>query len=327
MNKNYAIRLNQFGNEDVLKYMQVDINEPSNHEVVIKHEAIGLNFIDVYFRSGLYPINLPSGLGCEGAGTIESIGKDVTDFKVGDRIAYCSPPPLDAYSMYRTIDASKIVKIPDELSFELAAASMLKGLTVWYLLHETYQVQKNETIVVYAAAGGVGSILVQWAASLGAKVIGIVSNEQKRQIALANGCEHVIIDSEKALDEFNEITNHQGVKVVYDSVGQATLNASLAMLAPRGLLVSYGNASGPVDNFSFSTLAKHGSLYVTRPTLWSYISNHHDLMRSSSLLFEKILNNAINIEIGQTYALSNVAQAHHELSNRMTTGSSILLPE
>lgn len=324
--QNKIIQIERFGDSDVLNFVDVAIPKPQPNEVLIKHESIGLNFIDIYFRSGLYPISLPSGLGCEGAGLVIACGSSVKKFSEGDRVAYCSPPPLDGYAQYRVIDSKYLVIIPDSINFETASAVMLKGLTSWYLLRETYPVQPGETIVVYAAAGGVGSLMVQWAKHLGVKVVGIVGNTDKAKRVIELGCDYVLISGQDLSDQVKELTSGKGVSVVYDSVGKDTLNDSLKMLSPRGLLVSFGNASGPVTNFSIGDLAKHGSLFLTRPTLWTYIADPESLDRGAAELFELIEREIINVTIGQRYQLAEAKTAHEDLQARKTHGCTVLIP-
>ena len=295
-------------------------------EVRIRHTAIGLNYIDTYHRSGLYPVKLPSGLGQEAAGVVEELGQGVTTLKVGDRVAYGNGP-IGAYAQARNIPASSVVKIPDSISDETAAGMMLKGMTVRYLLRATYKVKAGETILLHAAAGGVGLIASQWAKALGATVIGTVGSESKMEIAKAHGCAHVINSStENVVARVKEITGGKGVPVVYDGVGQATFMTSLDCLSPRGLLVSFGNASGPVVGVELGILASKGSLYVTRPTLGTYISNDADLAETTNDLFEIVQSGKVKIPVNQTYALSDVIQAHRDLEARKTTGTTVLMP-
>lgn len=320
------IRIDKFGGPEVLNFVETDIPDPKPDEVLIKHEAIGLNFIDIYFRSGLYPISLPSGIGCEGAGYVVACGTEVKGFKEGDRVAYCSPPPLNGYAEYRTISAHYVVSLPDSIGFEVASAIMLKGLTSWYLLRETYSVRPTETIVIYAAVGGVGSIMVQWAKHLGAIVIGIVGNQEKNKMAVELGYDYVLHSNDELASQVRALTGAKGVPVVYDSIGIATVEDSLKMLSPRGLLVSFGNASGPINNFSINDLAKHGSLYVTRPTLWTYINDRRALERGSKELFDLVESSTISITIGQRYKLIDAKKAHQDLEARKTFGSTVILP-
>lgn len=322
----HAIRIHRTGGPEVLQWEAVELRAPAAGEVRLRHHAVGLNFIDTYHRSGLYPLPLPSGLGMEGAGVVEAVGEGVAGLKVGDRVAYTSGP-LDAYSEARNIEARHLVALPDELSFEQGAAMMLQGITAQYLLHATYPVKAGETILVHAAAGGVGSILVQWAKLLGATVIGTVGNDDKAQRARALGCDHVIVYSrEKFPARVRELTGGVGVAVVYDSVGRDTFLDSVACLRRRGTMVSYGNATGPVLPFDCALLHKAGSVYVTRPGLPDYIASRAELVERAAALFEVVRGGQVKIEILQRYALKDAAQAHRDLEARRTTGSSVLLP-
>ncbi len=322
-----AIRISQTGGPEVLQYENFNLQELGPGEVRIHQHAIGLNFIDTYHRSGLYPVPLPSGLGLEGAGVIEAVGPKVKGLKVGDRVAYGSGP-LGAYAEKRNFPANRLVKLPKEISFETAAAMMLKGMTARYLLRATYKVKKGETILLHAAAGGVGLILSQWAKALGVTVIGVVGSAEKVALAKAHGCKHVINSaSENVVERVREITKGKGVPVVYDGVGQATLMQSLDCLSPRGLLVSFGNASGPVQAFDLGTLAAKGSLYVTRPTLMAYIASDSDFAATAKDLVAIVKSGKVKVRINQRYNLSDAAQAHRDLQDRKTTGTTILLPE
>jgi NADPH:quinone reductase and related Zn-dependent oxidoreductases len=299
---------------------------PGQGEVRIRHTAVGLNFIDTYHRSGLYPVPLPTVIGSEGAGVVEAVGPGVTDLKPGDRVAYGNAP-IGSYAEVRNIPAGRLVKIPDGISDQQAASMMLKGMTAQYLLRRTYRVQKGETILVHAAAGGVGLILVQWAKHLGATVIGTVGSKDKAEIAKAHGCDHVILYREtKFVDEVKRITGGAGVSVVYDGVGKDTFMDSLDCLRPLGYMVYYGNASGAVPPFNLLTLAQKGSLYVTRPTLATYVAKREDLVATANDLFDVVKSGAVKIEINQTYPLKDAAQAHRDLESRKTTGTTVLLP-
>ncbi len=321
-----AVRIEKTGGPEVMQLVNVDLPKPGANEVRIRHTAIGLNYIDTYHRSGLYPVKLPSGLGQEAAGVVEELGQGVTTLKVGDRVAYGNGP-IGAYAQARNIQASSVVKIPDSISDQTAAGMMLKGMTVRYLLRASYKVKAGETILLHAAAGGVGMIASQWAKALGATVIGTVGSESKMDIARAHGCAHVINSStENVVARVREITGGKGVPVVYDGVGQATFMTSLDCLSPRGLLVSFGNASGPVVGVELGILASKGSLYVTRPTLGTYISNDADLAETTNDLFEIVQSGKVKIPVNQTYALSDVIQAHRDLEARKTTGTTVLLP-
>jgi len=323
---NHAIRIHRTGGPEVLQWEAVELPPPAAGEGTGRHHAVGLNFIDTYHRSGLYPLPLPSGLGMEGAGVVEAVGEGVAGLKVGDRVAYTGGP-LDAYSEARNIEARHLVALPDDLSFEQGAAMMLQGITAQYLLHATYPVKAGETILVHAAAGGVGSILVQWAKLLGATVIGTVGNDDKAQRARALGCDHVIVYSrEKFPERVRELTGGAGVAVVYDSVGRDTFLDSVACLRRRGTMVSYGNATGAVAPFDCALLHKAGSVYVTRPGLPDYIASRAELVERAAALFEVVRSGRVKIEILQRYALKDAAQAHRDLEARKTTGSTILLP-
>ena len=321
-----AIRIEKTGGPEVMQLVEVDLPGPAAGEVRIKHTAIGLNYIDTYHRSGLYAIKLPGGLGLEAAGVVEELGPGVATLKVGDRVAYGNGP-LGAYAEARNIAASSVVKIPDSISDETAAGMMLKGTTVRYLLRATYKVKPGETILLHAAAGGVGLIASQWAKALGVTVIGTVGSEGKMAMARANGCAHVINSStENVVARVKEITGGKGVPVVYDGVGQATFMTSLDCLSPRGLLVSFGNASGPVVGVELGILASKGSLYVTRPTLGTYIASGVDLAETTNDLIEIVQSGKVKIPVNQTYALADVAQAHKDLAARKTTGTTVLIP-
>jgi NADPH2:quinone reductase len=294
--------------------------------VRLRHTAIGLNFVDTYYRSGLYKTPLPSGLGNEAAGVVEQLGKGVKGFKVGDRVAY-GTGDLGAYAQARNFPVNRLVKLPKSISDETAAGMMLKGMTVRYLLRATYKVKRGETILLHAAAGGVGLILSQWAKALGVKVIGTVGSEDKKALALANGCAHVINSStENVVERVRELTKGKGVPVVYDGIGQATFAASLDCLSPRGLLVSFGNASGAVSAFNLGILAAKGSLYVTRPTLGSYVARDDEFKETAQDLIDIVKSGKVKIAINQRYALADAAKAHEDLAARRTTGASVLLP-
>jgi NADPH:quinone reductase len=321
-----AIRFTRTGGPEVLEWVDIEVPPPKEGEVQIRQHAAGLNFIDTYHRTGLYAVPLPSGLGSEGAGEIMALGKGVKGFKVGDRVAY-GTGPLGAYAEVRNFPASQLARIPKSISYEAAAGMMLKGMTARYLLRVTYKVKRGETILLHAAAGGVGLILSQWARALGAKVIGTVGDDSKRDIALAHGCAHVINSrTEDIAKRVREITKGKGVPVVYDGVGQATFMASLDSLQLRGLLVSYGNASGPVTGVSLGTLAAKGSLYVTRPTLSHFTSTAKEFQETAKDLIDIVRSGKVKIPVKQRYPLSNAAQAHRDLESRKTTGTTILLP-
>ncbi len=320
-----AIQVKKFGGPEVLKWVAIDLGEPGPGEARVAHKAVGLNFIDTYRRSGLYPLDLPSGLGTEASGIVISVGPDVDHVSPGDRVAYAIGPQ-GSYSEERIMPAKWLVRLPEGISDEIAASMMLKGLTSWYLLRQTYSVQPGDWILLYAAAGGVGLIAAQWARNLGAHVIGVVSTESKRQLALQHGCESVLLATDDIVTKVRDLTGGEGVPVVYDPVGKDTLITSLDCLRPRGLLVSFGNASGPVEGLNLLELAKRNSLYVTRPVLWSYVNNREGLEAGCSALFEQVLGGHVVIKIGQRFDLCNAADAHRELTSRRTIGSSVLLP-
>ncbi|UOF01331.1 quinone oxidoreductase family protein [Bdellovibrio reynosensis] len=321
-----AIRFHSTGDVEVLKYESVEVPEPKDNEVTIRHEAIGLNFIDTYYRGGLYPVSLPSGLGNEAAGVIEKVGSAVNHLKVGDRVAY-GQGPLGAYSQKRTMPAHHLVKIPEGISFEEAAAVMLKGLTVQYLFRQTYKIKEGETILFHAAAGGVGLIACQWAKALGVKLIGTVSSEEKAAIAKSHGAWATInYSKENVAEKVKVLTEGKKVPVVYDGVGKDTWETSLDCLSPRGLMVSFGNASGPVTGINLGILSQKGSLYVTRPSLGGYIDTPEKLQAASEEVFEMVLTKKIKIEINQHYPLKEAAKAHEALTSRKTTGATILIP-
>ena len=322
--KTHAIRIHEYGGTEVLKWEKVDLPDPAAGEARIRHTAIGLNLIDTYHRTGLYPLELPSGLGSEGAGIVEAVGDDVTDVAVGDRVVYTGMP-IGSYCEHRNFDASRLVQIPASISDEIAASVFLKGLTAWYLLRRSYVVQPGDDILLYAAAGGVGSIASQWASQLGATVIGVVSTDEKAKLAKSQGCDHIIMADDDIAARTRELTGGKGVAAVYDSVGKDTFTASLDALRPHGTLVTFGNASGPVEPFSPLELAQRGSLYVTRPILFHFIPTREDLLSACDELFAA-LDSGVEVRIGQTYALKDAAQAHLDIEARLTTGSTVLLP-
>ncbi len=318
-----AITFSEFGGSEVLKWTDVDVGSPASGEVRIKHQAVGLNFIDVYFRTGLYPAPLPNIPGMEAVGTIEEIGTDVTGFAIGDRVAYACPP-IGAYSEERVMPVSGLIKVPDTIDDQTAAAMMLQGMTTEYLLQRSFHVKPGDTILFHAAAGGVGLMACQWAKHIGATVIGTVGSEEKAALAQAHGCDHTINYQEEDFHEkLMEITEGKGVPVVYDSIGKDTFEKSLDCLQPRGLLVSYGNASGPVTGVDIGMLAAKGSLYVTRPTLMTYNASREELEKSASDLMTMVGNGTVKVNIGQSYHLSEAAKAHDDLENRKTTGSTV----
>lgn len=319
-----AIRIEKTGGPEVMQYVDVDVGPPAPGEVQVRHEAIGLNFIDVYFRTGLYPQTLPAGLGLEGAGVVTAVGEGVEALKVGDRVAYCDRPP-GSYSEVRNMTTKPLVRLPRNIDFETAAAMMLKGLTVQYLFRRTYRLQKGQTILFHAAAGGVGLIAMQWARALGVTVIGTVGSEEKAELARRFGCHHTILyKHENIVERVREITDGRMVPVVYDSVGKDTFQASLDCLQPFGLMVSFGNSSGPVPPMSL--MALKGSLYITRPSLMAHQANRKNLEEMSAELFRMVGSGKIRIEVDQRYALADAAQAHRDMEARKTTGSSVILP-
>jgi NADPH2:quinone reductase len=304
--KTQAIRIYEYGGPEVLRYEEIELDEPGEGEARIRHTAIGLNFIDTYHRTGLYPVELPTGLGSEAAGIVEAVGPGVENVQAGDRVAYTGRP-ADSYSECRNFPAWQLVPVPDNISDEQAAAVMLKGLTAWYLLRRSYPVQKGDPVLLYAAAGGVGSLASQWANHLGATVIGVVSTDEKAELARSQGCAHIIMaDSDDVAAEVRTLTGGDGVAAVYDSIGRDTFFASLDSLRPHGVMVTFGNASGPVDPFAPAELAKRHSLYVTRPILFDFIDTRERLMAGCKELFEVISSGA--------------------LESRKTTGSTVLIP-
>jgi NADPH:quinone reductase len=321
----YAARIHENGGPEVLRWEQVEVAEPGPGQVLVRNRAVGLNFIDTYHRSGLYPLPLPATLGMEGAGVVERVGPKVRDLARGDRVAYVGP--IGAYAEFLLRPADRLVKIPPGISDEIAAAMMLKGLTAQYLLRRTYRVRRGDVILVHAAAGGVGQILCRWASHLGAAVIGTVGSEEKVKVARKAGCRHVIdMGKESFPERVRAITKGGGVPVVYDGTGKDTFDGSLDCLAPLGLMVSYGNASGPVPPVNIAVLAQKGSLFLTRPTLNSYTAAREDLVKSARELFAVVKKGAVEIAIRQTYPLKDVSRAHRDLESRRTTGSTVLLP-
>jgi NADPH2:quinone reductase len=321
-----AIRITETGGPEVMKLVDVDVGNPGPGQVRVRQTAIGLNFIDTYHRSGLYPVPLPSGIGLEAAGVVEEVGEGVGHLKIGDRIAY-GVGALGAYAEMRLLPANRITRLPPEISDETAAGMMLKGMTVRYLLRATYKLQPGETILLHAAAGGVGQILSQWAKAIGATVIGTVGSEAKVREARDHGCDHVInYSTENVVARVREITGGKGVPVVYDGVGQATLVTSLDCLRPRGLLVSFGNASGPVKSLDLGMLASRGSLYVTRPTLMAYTATDEELKETADDLVQMVASGKVRIPVNQRYRLADAVQAHRDLESRKTTGATVLIP-
>ena len=321
-----AIRIHAYGNADVLNWEDINLPDPASGQVRLSHRAIGVNFIDIYQRTGLYPLDLPMTLGMEAAGVVEALGPDVEGFKIGDRVAYASAPP-GAYAESRNILANRLVKIPDQISDDQAAAMMLKGMTAQYLLRRTYKVQPGDTILIHAAAGGVGLIVCQWAKHLGATIIGTVGTPEKAALAKANGCDHTILyNTQDFVAEVKTITKGEGCNVVYDSVGATTFLGSLDCLKPLGMLVLFGQSSGPVSSFDPALLASKGSLFLTRPSLFAYTAKPADLQATAQDLFDVVASGAVKIEIGHRYALKDTALAHQDLESRKTTGASILVP-
>jgi len=321
-----AIRFDKTGGSDVLRYADHDLPAPGPGQVRVRHTAIGVNFIDTYHRTGLYPLPLPSGLGSEAAGTVEAVGEGVTGFAPGDRVGYAGGA-IGSYAEANNVPQDKLVRLPDAISDEVAAAILLKGMTAQYLLRRIHPVKAGETIVFHAAAGGVGQIGVQWARHLGATVIGTTTSPQKVGLAKQNGCAHVLDTREAGWEKkVREITNGAGVPVVYDSIGKDTFLAGLDCLAPRGIMVTYGNASGPVDPFAPGILAAKGSLFVTRPTLAHYTRTRQELQETADDLFQVIASGAVKIVINQRFALKDAARAHDALASKQTTGATILTP-
>jgi NADPH2:quinone reductase len=320
-----AIRIHANGGPEVLQWEDVPTPEPGPGEALIHQDAVGLNYIDVYFRTGLYKApSLPATIGMEGAGTVKAVGDGVTGLAVGDRVAYAGP--IGAYATERVIAADRLVKLPDAISFQTAAAMMLQGMTAQYLIRRTYRVKQGDTIVVHAAAGGVGLILCQWAKHLGAAVIGVVSTEEKAELARAHGAAHAVIGHANLPAEVKRITAGAMVPAVYDSVGRDTFTASIDCLAPLGIMISFGNASGPVGPVDIGMLGAKGSLFLTRPSLATYTAKRADLEQAAQELFEVVGSGAVAIRVNQTFPLADAAQAHEALEARRTTGSTVLVP-
>lgn len=318
--------IHQHGGSEVLKWQDIDLPELGANDVLVRHKAIGINFIDIYFRQGLYPMPLPGRLGIEAAGVVEAVGSGVSQVSVGDRVAYCKGG-LGSYAEAHVVNESCLIPVPADIDDETAAAVLLKGLTAAYLLFKTTSIKPGANILIQAAAGGVGSLLSQWAKHLGAYVIGTVGSDEKAGLARANGCDETILyDQQSVADEVRRLTDGKGVEVVFDSVGAATCEASLNSLAKRGLFVSFGNASGPVDAIAPLTLLQKGSVFMTRPGLADYIEDRDEMLELADLLFDVIRNGLIKVSINQRYALSDAAKAQDDLAQRLTTGSSILLP-
>ena len=321
-----AIQISKNGGPEVLELKDISLEKPTANEVRIEHKAIGLNYIDTYHRSGLYPLKLPTGIGAEGAGIITEVGSNVKDFKSGDRVSYAGAP-LGSYSTHRNYPTKNLVKVPDNISFKVAATLMTKGLTTFYLLHKTYPVKKGETVLFHAAAGGVGQIFGQWAKSLGCKVIGTVGSDDKIEKAKNNGYDYIInYNKENFAKKVLEITKGKGVPVVYDGVGKNTLEGSIECLSIRGMMVSFGNASGPLSEINVPKLIQPKGLYLTRPSMQQYLNTKDELDEGSKTLFEKISSGKIKIEIFKEYKLENVFNAHKDLEERKILGPAIIVP-
>lgn len=322
----YAIRIHEAGGPEVMRWEEVAVGEPGPGEARVRHTAVGVNYLDTYHRSGLYKLPLPSGLGSEAAGVVEAVGSGVDWIKVGDRVGYCGGP-LGSYSEARVMPADRLVRLPDGISDPSAATLMLKGLTVQYLFRQTYPLQGGDTILFHAAAGGVGLIACQWARALGVTMIGTVGSDEKAALAKANGCAHTIVYTrENFVERVRELTGGKGVPVVYDSVGKDTFPASLDCLSPRGMFVSFGNSSGPVAAFDLGLLAARGSLYATRPTLFTHIARREAMQEMADEMFALVAAGKIVSEPHQTYALKDAAAAHRALESRATKGASVMLP-
>ena len=321
-----AIQISKNGGPEVLEIKDIKLNKPKDDEVSIEHKAIGLNYIDTYHRSGLYPLQLPSGIGIEGAGIISEIGANVKDFKVGDKVAYAGAP-LGAYSTHRNYITKNLVKVPEGIDLEIAATLMTKGLTTFYLLHKTYPVKSGETILFHAAAGGVGQIFGQWAKSLGCNVIGTVGSDEKIEIAKNYGYDHLInYNKENFAKKVLDITNGKGVPVVYDGVGKDTLDGSLECLSIRGMMVSFGNASGPLSEINVQKLIQPKGLYFTRPSMQQYLSTKEEVNEASKILFEKVSTGKVKVKIFKKYKLENAIDSHKDLESRKILGPAVLIP-
>ncbi len=319
-----AVKIKKIGGPEVLEVEEITLRKPIKNEVLIEHVAIGLNYIDTYHRSGLYPLIMPSGLGMEASGIIKEVGPDVSNFSVGDRIAY-SAVPLGSYSSHRIFKTKNLVKVPKEIDLNIAAAIMTKGLTTYYLLHKTYPVSGNETILFHAAAGGVGQIFCQWAKSLGCKIIGTVGSEEKINIAKKNGCDEIInYNKEDFAKKVMEITGGKGVPVVYDGVGKSTFEKSLECLRTRGTMVSFGNASGALEPINVPKMLQPKGLYFVRPSMGQYLSSNEELSEAAKVLFEKISSGKVKIEIFKKYKLDDIKQAHIDLENRKIVGPAVI---
>ena len=321
-----AIKIEKNGSPEVMKIEEITLGKPGNDEVLIKHVAIGLNYIDNYHRSGLYPLKLPTGIGLEASGIIKEVGPNVSNFSVGDKVAY-SAIPLGAYSTHRIFPTKNLVKVPDGIDLNLAATLMTKGLTTFYLLHKTYAVSSGETILFHAAAGGVGQIFCQWAKSLGCKVIGTVGSDEKINLAKKNGCDEVInYSKEDFAKKVMELTNGKGLPVVYDGVGKSTFEKSLECLKTRGMMVSFGNASGALNPIDVTKMLQPKGLFFVRPSMGQYLSTNEELNEASKMLFEKISSGKVKIDIFKKYKLDDVVQAHIDLESRKITGAAVIIP-
>lgn len=318
--------IERFGGPEVIEWRDVELNgEPANDEVLVRHTAVGLNYIDTYFRTGTYPMPLPGGLGAEAAGVIEWVGEGVHGFGIGDRVAYFSGP--GAYATHRLIGTQTLVKLPQDIDDRTAAAALLKGCTTEYLVERCGHIQAGETVLVHAVAGGVGLLLVQWLKAIGARVIGTTSSEAKAELARGYGCDEIILYTQEAVaPRVRALTGGKGVRVVIDGIGKATFESSLDCLSPRGLMISYGNASGLVGDIDFGILGRKGSVFATRPSLFHYYATREEVAAGSARLFEMIRSGKVEVRIDQTYALEDAAQAHRDLESRATTGSTVLLP-
>ena len=321
-----SVVISKTGGPEVLEIKDIKLEDPKSDEVLIKNKAIGLNYIDTYHRSGLYPVELPSNIGIEGAGIIEKVGPDVENFQVGDRVAYASMP-IGSYSTHRIFPTKKLVKVPNEIELENVVTLMTKGFTVFYLLHKTYIVKSGDTILFHAAAGGVGQIFCQWAKSLGCIVIGTVGSDEKIEIAKSNGCKHVInYSKENFAEKVKEITNGEGVPVVYDGVGKKTFDGSIECLKTRGMMVSFGNASGPLDPCNVTKSLAPKGLYLTRPSIAHYTSTREELDEAAKKVFEMFINKKFKLDIFNRYPLSEIVKAHQDLENRKILGPAIIIP-
>jgi NADPH2:quinone reductase len=321
-----AAEINKTGGPEVIEIKDIKLDDPKSGEVTIKNEAIGLNYIDTYHRSGLYPVQLPSGIGLEGAGIIEKIGPDVTNFKEGDKVAYCAAP-LGSYATHRNYPIKNLVKVPDGVDLEIAATLMTKGITTFYLLHKTYPAKSGETVLFHAAAGGVGQIFGQWAKSLGCKVIGTVGSDEKIKIAKENGYDHVInYNKDNFAEKVKEITDGKGIPVVYDGVGKSTFDGSIECLKLRGMMVSFGNASGPLDPVVVPKSIQPKGLYLTRPSIMQYTTTREELEEATNMVFEKFKSGDVKINIFKKYKLEETSKAHEDLESRKITGPVVIIP-